>query len=68
MLWLQIDLLPSAKGPNRHGKTVSIAGRISHAIDLSRSGGASLPRSVGVILTWLAYILGGVALIFYAVP
>jgi uncharacterized membrane protein YecN with MAPEG domain len=47
---------------------ILLAGRISHAIGLSRSGGASLPRSAGVILTWLAYILGGVALIFYAVP
>jgi uncharacterized membrane protein YecN with MAPEG domain len=25
-------------------------------------------RSAGAIGTWLAYILGGVALIFYAIP
>jgi uncharacterized membrane protein YecN with MAPEG domain len=47
---------------------VLLAGRVSHAIGLSRSGGASILRSAGVILTWLAYILGGVALIFYAIP
>ncbi len=47
---------------------VLLAGRLSHAIGLSRSGGASILRSAGVILTWLAYILGGVALIFYAIP
>ena len=47
---------------------VLLAGRVSHAIGLSRSGGASILRSAGVILTWLAYILAGVALIFYAIP
>ena len=43
-------------------------GRVAHAIGLSRSGGSSILRSAGVIATWLAYILGGVALIFYAIP
>jgi len=45
-----------------------LAGRVSHAVGLSRSGGASILRSAGVILTWLAYILSGVALVFYAIP
>jgi hypothetical protein len=44
------------------------AGRVSHAIGLSRSGEASLPRAAGVVLTWLAYILTAVTLIFYAIP
>jgi uncharacterized protein len=44
------------------------AGRLSHAFGLSRSGEASLPRAVGIVLTWLAYILTAVALIFYAIP
>lgn len=44
------------------------AGRLSHAVGLSRTGEASMPRAVGVVLTWLAYILAAVALIFYAVP
>jgi uncharacterized membrane protein YecN with MAPEG domain len=43
-------------------------GRLAHAIGLSRSGGSSMLRSAGVIATWIAYILGGVALIFYAIP
>ena len=43
-------------------------GRVAHAIGLSRHGGSSMLRSAGVIATWLAYILGGVALIFYAIP
>lgn len=45
-----------------------LVGRIAHAVGLSGTGGASLPRAAGVILTWLAYILGAVALIFYAIP
>jgi uncharacterized protein len=45
-----------------------VAGRMSHAVGLSRSGGASLPRAAGILLTWLAYIVTAVALIFYAVP
>jgi uncharacterized membrane protein YecN with MAPEG domain len=43
-------------------------GRVAHAVGLSRSGEASLPRSIGVVLTWLAYLAGAVALIFYAIP
>jgi len=43
-------------------------GRMAHAVGLSRSGGASLPRAAGVLLTWLAYIVAGVALLFYAIP
>jgi hypothetical protein len=43
-------------------------GRLAHAVGLSRSGGSSVLRSAGVIATWVAYILGGVALIFYAIP
>jgi uncharacterized membrane protein YecN with MAPEG domain len=45
-----------------------LLGRLIHAFGLSRSGGASLPRAAGVVLTWLAYILCAVALIFYAIP
>jgi uncharacterized membrane protein YecN with MAPEG domain len=45
-----------------------LVGRVAHAVGLSRHGGSSILRSAGVIATWLAYILGGVALIFYAIP
>jgi hypothetical protein len=47
---------------------ILVAGRVAHAIGLSRSGGASLPRAAGVVATWLAYILIGVGLVFYAFP
>jgi len=43
------------------------ADRLSHAIGLSNSGGASIPRAVGMVCTWLAYIFSGVALLFYAI-
>ena len=44
------------------------AGRCAHALGLSRSGAASLPRALGVLMTWIAYIMAGVALVFYAIP
>lgn len=43
------------------------AGRLTHAFGLSNSGGVSIPRAVGMVLTWLAYVFGGVALLFYAI-
>ena len=43
-------------------------GRLAHAVGLSRSGGSSILRSGGAIATWVAYILGAVALLFYAIP
>jgi hypothetical protein len=44
------------------------AGRVAHAVGLSRSGEATLPRSIGVVLTWLAFLASAVALLFYAIP
>jgi uncharacterized membrane protein YecN with MAPEG domain len=45
-----------------------LAGRLAHAVGLARSGGASLPRAIGIVLTWLAYIVAAVALLFNAIP
>ena len=45
-----------------------LVGRIAHAVGLSLSGGASPARAAGMILTWLAYIVAAVALVFYAIP
>lgn len=42
-------------------------GRVAHAVGLSNSGGTSIPRAVGMVATWLAYIFVGVALLFYAI-
>jgi uncharacterized membrane protein YecN with MAPEG domain len=42
-------------------------GRLAHAVGLSNSGAASLPRAIGVVLTWLAYVFAAVALLFNAI-
>jgi uncharacterized membrane protein YecN with MAPEG domain len=47
---------------------VLFVGRLVHAISLSRSGAASVPRSAGITLTWIAYLVAGVALLVYAIP
>ena len=44
------------------------AGRAAHAIGLSKTGGVSWGRTVGMVLTFLFYLVVGVMLIFYAVP
>ena len=42
-------------------------GRVAHAIGLSTSGGASIARAAGILLTWLAYVFAIAALLFYAI-
>jgi len=43
-------------------------GRVAHAWGLTRSGGVSIARSGGILLTWLALLVSGALLLFYAVP
>ena len=45
-----------------------LAGRIAHAVGLTRSAGASPARVAGILLTWLAYMVTAVVLLFYAIP
>jgi uncharacterized membrane protein YecN with MAPEG domain len=40
-------------------------GRILHAIGLTRSIGPSPLRLAGMVLTWIAYVIGIVALFWY---
>jgi uncharacterized membrane protein YecN with MAPEG domain len=42
-------------------------GRVTHAVAISRSGGSSILRSAGMLLTWLAYIFEAVALLIFAI-
>jgi uncharacterized protein len=42
-------------------------GRLVHAFGLFTSSAASPPRAIGIVLTWLAYVFAGVALLFYAI-
>jgi len=43
-----------------------LVGRLTHALALSRSADASIMRSVGMLLTWVAYIFAAVALLIFA--
>jgi hypothetical protein len=46
-----------------HGIGASLTvGRILHAIGLSRSTGPSALRFIGMVLTWIAYVIGIVAI------
>jgi uncharacterized membrane protein YecN with MAPEG domain len=47
---------------------VLFAGRVLHAVGLSRSTAATWPRATGVLGTWIAYVAIAAALIFYAIP
>jgi uncharacterized membrane protein YecN with MAPEG domain len=48
-----------------HGVGVPLTlGRFIHAIGLSRSTGTSTPRFLGMVLTWIAYIVGIVGLLW----
>jgi uncharacterized membrane protein YecN with MAPEG domain len=50
------------------GGVILFAGRVLHAVGLSGSGGATFPRAIGMLLTWIAYVFLGAALLFYAMP
>ena len=45
---------------------ILFAGRAAHAVGLSRESGPSRLRSIGMVLTWVAYILAAVALLIFA--
>lgn len=47
---------------------ILFSGRVLHALGLSRSSGASWPRTAGTLATWAAYVATAAALLFYAVP
>lgn len=49
-----------------HGMGVSLTvGRILHAIGLSRSTGPSVLRFIGMVLTWISYVIGIVAIFWF---
>jgi uncharacterized protein len=47
---------------------VLFAGRLMHAVGLSRSPSATWPRAAGVLATWISYVAIAAALLFYAIP
>jgi hypothetical protein len=46
---------------------VLFLGRVVHGWAISVSAGASLGRSAGVTLTWLAFLFAGTLLLFYSI-
>lgn len=46
---------------------ILFVGRVLHAVGMSRSGGASFLRTIGMTMTWLAYVFAIAALLFYAI-
>ena len=49
------------------GGFVLFVGRVLHAVGLSNSGGASIPRALGMTLTWVAYVYLIAATLFSAI-
>ena len=43
------------------------AGRMIHGVGLFNTGGASIPRAIGMVLTWLGYLFAAVVLLLYAI-
>lgn len=58
----------SAPGLLVHGLGVTLfVGRVLHALGLSISTGATLPRALGTLATWIAYLTAATVLLFYAI-
>lgn len=47
---------------------VLFVGRVIHAVALSLNLDVSLGRTVGMILTWLAFLMSAAILLFYSAP
>lgn len=63
LMLILIPLRASAMVIHVVGATLTI-GRILHAVGLSRSAGTSLPRLLGIVLTWLSYLIAIVAILW----
>ena len=63
LMLILIPLRASAFVIHAIGGTLTL-GRILHAIGLSRNAGTSLLRFLGVILTWLSYLIAIIAILW----
>jgi hypothetical protein len=43
------------------------SGRLIHGVGLFNTGGASIPRALGIVLTWVGYLFAAVVLLLYAI-
>lgn len=58
----------SAPGILVHGLGLTLfVGRLLHGVGLSVSSGATLPRAIGTLATWIAYLTAATVLLFYAI-
>ncbi|WP_269714440.1 MAPEG family protein [Caulobacter sp. NIBR2454] len=64
VLLAQLGALPFAI---HLGGLLLFAGRLTHAVGLSSSGGASLPRAAGMLISWIAFVFIAAVLLIYAV-
>lgn len=62
-----LDLAGAAPLLVHIGGFVLFVGRVVHAFGLSNSGGASVPRALGMTLTWVAYVYLVAATLFFAI-
>lgn len=62
ILLIALPLLGAKEGMIHLVGGMGLLGRVLHAIGLSRTGGASLPRVGGMVLTLLALAIGAIAL------
>jgi uncharacterized membrane protein YecN with MAPEG domain len=63
LMLILIPLRANAMVIHAVGATLTL-GRILHAVGLSRSAGPSLLRLLGIILTWLSYLIAIVAIVW----
>ena len=60
--------LVGSPSPVIHGVgAVLFLGRIAHGWGITVSAGPSLGRTTGTLLTWLAFLVAGALLLFYAI-
>lgn len=63
LMWCLVSLGANVWLVHAMGTPLTL-GRILHAIGLSRSTGVSAGRFAGILLTWLAYVVGIVAVLW----
>jgi uncharacterized membrane protein YecN with MAPEG domain len=60
--------LVGAASPVVHGVgAVLFFGRVAHASGISNSAGPTIGRTIGTVMTWLAFLFSGALLLFYAI-
>lgn len=63
LMLILVPLQASALVIHAVGASLTL-GRILHAIGLSRNVGSSTPRLVGIILTWISYLIAIIAMVW----